>query len=134
MSDRTDGTREATDFAGRYATLLRPAIAEIAEREVAGGADALAEARAYAERGKPEFVLAYLLAANIPEADRREVFALAHERRARNTEERAVAFDRQFRRPFPLLRDDAARDRTAARQIRAGRAITQGRGRALPAG
>lgn len=120
------------DFDSQYQPLLKAVFAEIARKEQQGGADLGEKARFYAERGKPDFVLAYLLAGALSQAQKREIFAYAHEQRAAYIERRAREFDRQFHRPFPLLHTEAAKDRTLARQIRAGRPISKGMGRQLP--
>lgn len=120
------------DFATLYRPLLREAFVAIVRDNVAQGGDAIAQARDYAERGKPDFALGYLLVADLPDAEKRAIFAAAHERRAANTERRAGEFDRQFHRPFPLLNDDAARDRALARQIRAGHKVDLIAGSQLP--
>ncbi|HEX8035532.1 MAG TPA: hypothetical protein VF510_16865, partial [Ktedonobacterales bacterium] len=97
-----------------------------------GGASVEEQAREYAERGKPDFALAYLLESALPDGEKREVLAHAYERRAALTEQRAREFDRQFHRPFPLLFAEARKDRGAARQVRTGGAIRPGVSRQLP--
>jgi hypothetical protein len=119
-------------FDEQYRPLLRKAFVAIVERETQAGEKPAAQARMYAERGKPDFTLAYLLVTELPDAEKREVYAAAHERRAALTEQRARQFSREFARPFPFLFTDAAKDRALARQIRAGRAIARGAGRQLP--
>jgi hypothetical protein len=115
-----------------YRSLLRPAIDEIAQKLVESGADAAEQARTYSERGKPDFALAYLLVANLPDEEKCALYALAHERRAAYIEQKARQFDRQFARPFPLLFQEAAKDRALARKIRAGQSVSPGVGRSLP--
>jgi hypothetical protein len=115
-----------------YRSLLRPAIDEIAQREVERGADAAEQARMYTERGKPDFALAYLLLADLPDEEKRAFYAQSHERRAAYIEQKARQFDRQFARPFPLLYQEAAKDRALARKIRAGQSVSPGVGRRLP--
>jgi hypothetical protein len=128
-----NGASESTpSFETLYRSLLRPAIGEIVEREVAGGADAAEQAREYTERGKPDFVLAYLLLAGLPDGEKFAFYAQAHERRSAYIEQKARQFDREFHRPFPLLFQEAAKDRALARRIRAGQSITPGAGRQLP--
>lgn len=80
-------------------------------------------ADAYAEQGKPEFALAYLLLADVTDDVKRDILARAYEQRAAFSEEKADAFDRQFHRPFPLIRLEAQKDRLAAQQVRQGRRI-----------
>ncbi len=124
--------QELPDFDSQYRPLLKEVFSEIARKEQQGGADLNEQARLYAERGKPDFVLAYLLAGSLSQAQKREIFAYAHEQRAAYIERRAREFDQQFHRPFPLLNTEAAKDRALARQIRAGRPIHKGVGRQLP--
>jgi hypothetical protein len=119
-------------FDGQYQPLCKAVFVGLAREALAQGADPAERADYYAARGKPDFTLAYLLVAPLSDAVKRDVLARAHERRAELTEERAREFDRRFHRPFPMLRDDAARDRAAARQIRAGKAVKPGLGRAVP--
>jgi hypothetical protein len=121
-----------TSFDRLYRPLLRPAIGEIVQQEVAGGADPAEQAREYTERGKPDFVLAYLLLAEAPDDEKRVLYAQAHERRSAFIERKARQFDREFHRPFPLLFQEAAKDRALARRIRAGQSISPGAGRQLP--
>ncbi|HLY31481.1 MAG TPA: hypothetical protein VKQ36_10660, partial [Ktedonobacterales bacterium] len=95
------------DFASHYGLQAREALVEVVNADLATGADALEQARAYAERGKPDFVLAYLLSPaldrSLSDADKRELYALAHERRADYIEQRARAFASAYHRDFPLL-------------------------------
>jgi len=98
---------------------------------LAQGGDPDERARQYAERGKPDFALAYLLAGSLADNQKRDVPAHAYDRPAETTEARAREFDGRFHRPFPLLFSAAANDRAAARTIRAGRPIRRA-GRALP--
>jgi hypothetical protein len=128
-----NGAKESTlSFEALYHPLLRPAIGEIAERELARGTDAAKMAREYTERGKPDFVLAYLLLADLPDDEKLSLYARAHERRSAYIEQKARQFDREFHRPFPLLFQEAAKDRALARRIRAGQSISPGAGRQLP--
>jgi hypothetical protein len=122
----------AADFDAQYRPLLREVFVEMVRQDLLGGDDAAEQARAYAERGKPDFVLAYLLVSDLTDAEKREIYAHAHERRAALTEQRARQFSQEFNRPFPLLFTDAAKDRSLARQIRSGRAVQRGAGRQLP--
>ncbi|HEX3271918.1 MAG TPA: hypothetical protein VHR15_14805 [Ktedonobacterales bacterium] len=128
-----NGAGESTpSFAALYRPLLRPAIGEIVEREVAEGANSAEKASEYTERGKPDFVLAYLLLADLPDGEKLALYAQAHERRSAYIEQKARQFDREFHRPFPLLFQEAAKDRALARRIRAGQSISPGSGRQLP--
>ena len=131
MADQP-AAQEPPDFDSQYRPLLKEVFGEIARKDQQNGVDLDEEARLYAERGKPDFVLAYLLAGDLSQAQKREIFAYAHEQRAAYIERRAREFDQQFHRPFPLLQTEAAKDRTLARQIRAGRPISKGAGRQLP--
>jgi hypothetical protein len=127
----------AHDGAGRsFATLYSPLAKEVFHRlvgeAVADGSDPDERAREYAELGKPDFALAYLLAGKLADEQRREVLARAYERRAETTEVRAREFDSRFHRPFPMLFTEATNDRAIARKVRAGRPVLPGAGRALP--
>ena len=132
MTSDTPGTPSLPDFAALYASQAREAIRTLARDALAGGADAPAQARDYAERGKPDFTLAYLLESALPDDEKRALYATAFERRATLTEGRAREFDAQFHRPFPLLTSDAAQDRGRARQVREGKRLGKGAGKQLP--
>ena len=119
-------------FAAQCHALTKAVFANVVRDELARGSDADEQARRYAERGKPDFTLAYLLAGVLPDDERRALLARAFERRAALTEERAREFDRKFHRPFPMLFNDAANDRATARQIRAGKRIRPETVRQLP--
>jgi hypothetical protein len=108
-------------FAELYTPLLKDVFARMAREQLEQGADALTRANEYAEKGKPEFVLAYLLLVEAADEVKRSIFAYAYERRARLSEEKAEAFSRQFHRPFPLIKTEAQKDRMAANQVRQGR-------------
>ncbi len=112
-----------TDFAELYRRLLKDVFLEQAHKQVDEGADALTLADAYAEEGKPEFALAYLLLTNLSDEAKRDIFAHSYERRALLSDEKAASFDRQFNRPFPLIKLEAQKDRTAAQQIRQGKRV-----------
>lgn len=129
MSEPSD---DSQSFDATYRTLTREAITNIVSGEVEGGCDPVERARDYAERGKPDFALAYLLASALPDDEKREVFAHAYERRSSITAQRAAEFDRKFHREFPLLHNDAAKDRATARQIRAGKVVRKGTDRHIP--
>lgn len=124
--------KPTTSFDTLYRSLLRPAIDEIVARELSAGADPAEQAQTYTERGKPDFALAWLLVTNLPDEEKRALYALAHERRAAYIEQKARQFDRQFARPFPLLFQEAAKDRALARRIRTGQSISPGAGKQLP--
>lgn len=123
---------EFEEFNAQYQPLCKEVFIGLARESLAQGGDAAERACHYAARGKPDFALAYLLASTLPDDEKRDVLAKAHERRAELTDERARDFDKRFHRPFPMLRNDATQDRAAARQIRAGKAIRPGLSRAVP--
>lgn len=116
----------ADTFAELYAPLLKEVFTAQAQKDLAQGADGIAHARAYAEQGKPEFVLAYLLLIEEPEEVKRELLAHAYEQRAMLSEHKAEELDQQFHRPFPLIKLEAQKDRAAARQVRQGRRVRTG--------
>ena len=108
-------------FAELYRGQLKDIFLERAQHELEQGADAFMSADAYAEQGKPDFTLAYLLFLNSDDEVKKDILARAYERRAIISEEKAEAFDQQFHRPFPLIKLEAQKDRMAAQQIRQGR-------------
>ncbi len=110
-------------FAEQYASLVKAAFAEQVNRDAAAAQDLVARAREYAERGKPEFVLAYLVVADLPDAEKRALLADAFERRAESAERYAAAMDAEHHRPFPLIGIEARKDRSMARQVRQGKMI-----------
>jgi hypothetical protein len=110
-------------FAELYTPLLKEVIAQKAREQLEQGADALAYAHEYAEKGKPEFVLAYLLQIEATDEVKRGIYAYAYERRAKLSEEKAQSFSRQFHRSFPLIKTGAQKDRLAANQVRQGQEI-----------
>jgi len=128
----TTDTPGQPDFATLYASQAREAIRALARQALASGAEAQAQARDYAQRGKPDFTLAYLLESALPDDEKRTLYAEAFERRATLTEGKAREFDAQFHRPFPLLTSDAAQDRGRARQVREGKRLGKGAGKQLP--
>jgi len=107
-------------FEEQFAPLLKEVFTAQAREQLQQGADGLALAHSYAEQGKPDFALAFLLLAGIPDDEKREVLAQAYEQRARFSEEKARQFDRQFHRSFPLIKLEAQKDRRLARAIRSG--------------
>ncbi len=109
-------------FEEQYAPLLKEVFTTHAQEQLQQGADGLALARSYAEQGKPDFALAFLLLVNIPDDEKREVLAQAYEQRAHFSEEKARQYDRQFHRSFPLIKLEAQKDRRTARAIRGDRA------------
>ncbi|HVB75464.1 MAG TPA: hypothetical protein VNE38_18100 [Ktedonobacteraceae bacterium] len=105
-------------FEEQYAPTLNEVFTTHARQQLQQGVDGLATARDYAERGKPDFALAFLLLLDIPEDEKREVLARAYERRARLSDEKAKQLDKQFHRPFPLIKLEAQKDRVTANAIR----------------
>lgn len=110
-------------FEKLYAPLLKEVFTTKAQQMLSAGADGLITARAYAEQGKPEFVLAFLLLIDLPEGEKRELFAHAYERRAILSEQKAEQLNLQFHRPFPLIKLEAQKDRLSARSIREGKRV-----------
>jgi len=114
-------------FEALYAPRLKKVFTEQAQQQIAQGADPLNSANMYAEMGKPDFALAFLLLVKRPEEEKRETLAHAYERRAALAEEKANQYNVQFHRPFPLIKLEARRDLRAAQAIRQGRPIPEER-------
>lgn len=129
---RAESGGEAGSFAKQYAPLAKEVFRKIATDALDEGKNPEELARRYADMGKPDFALAFLLASQLPDGAKREVYAHAYQQRASRTEQRARDFDRMYHRPFPLLLTDAANDRGAARKVLAGQALNPGAGRQLP--
>jgi hypothetical protein len=110
-------------FEELYAPQLKDVFKAHAQQQLDRGADGLASSRDYAEQGKPEFTLAFLLLMDLPEDQKRELLAHAYERRATLSEEKAQQLNIQFHRPFPLIKLEAQKDRIAARSIRQGKHV-----------
>ena len=110
-------------FEKLYTPLLKEVFNTKAREMLAGGTDGLSIARAYAEQGKPEFVLAFLLQIELPDDEKRLLFAHAYERRAVLSEQKAEQLNLQFHRPFPLIKLEAQKDRMIARSIREGKRV-----------
>lgn len=111
-------------FMELYASLLKNDVFTLQAREnIAQGADGLTCALAYAEQGKPEFALAYLLLIDRNDAEKQEILAVSYDQRAKISEQKAELFDLQFHRPFPLIKLEAQKDRLVAQQIRQGRRV-----------
>ena len=119
-------------FDAQFRAQNKAVFRELVSRDVFAGGDPVERAHAYAERGKPEFVLAYLLVTDLPDAEKRELYAHAHDRRAQISDQKADELDQRFHRPFPLVRLEASKDRATAQRIRAGGALRPGLGRPLP--
>lgn len=110
-------------FAELYSSTLKEVFLELARKQLVEGGDGLTFADAYAEQGKPEFALAYLLLTELADEVKYDIFARAYEQRALLAEEKAEQFDHQFHRPFPLVKLEAQKDRLAAQQVRQRRRI-----------
>ena len=110
-------------FAELYSGQLKDVFVEHARQDLEQGADLFMCADTYAEQGKPDFTLAYLLLLQVDDAVKRDILAYAYERRADLSDEKAQDLDRQFHRPFPLIKLEAHKDRMAAQQVRQGRRI-----------
>jgi len=110
-------------FEELYAQQLKDVFKTQAQQQIEQGADALASSRAYAEQGKPEFTLAFLLLIDLPEGEKRELLAHSYERRAVLSEKKAQQLDIQFHRSFPLIKLEAQKDRQVARSIRQGKEV-----------
>lgn len=114
---------EIMPFNEQYGALVREAFRMYATKLQANGEDLTTQARVDAERGKPDLALAVLCLVEMDDDEKREVLAHAFERRAALMEAAAVAMEAEHSRPFPLITIEARKDRTMARQVRAGRAI-----------
>lgn len=110
-------------FESLYAPALKAVFTEQAREQIARGAEAFSSAQAYAELGKPDFALAFLLLTEQAEEEKRETLAHAYERRAALAEEKANTYSQQFHRPFPLIKLEARRDLQTAQAVRQGRPI-----------
>lgn len=110
-------------FAELYSQHTKEVFLEYARQQMAQGNDGLTSASHYADLGKPDFTLAFLLLSEGAEDVKREILAHAYEQRAKFSEEKAESFDKQFHRPFPMIKVEAQKDRTTARQVREGRRI-----------
>jgi hypothetical protein len=110
-------------FAELYGPSSKEVFMEHARKELERGGDGLTYADMYAEQGKPDFALAYLLLIDVADDVKRDILARSYEQRAALSEEKAEALDRQFHRPFPLIKLEAQKDRMAAQQVRQQRRI-----------
>jgi hypothetical protein len=110
-------------FEELYASQLKDVFKTHAQQQLDQGGDGLTSSLAYAEQGKPEFTLAFLLLIDLPEDEKRELLAHAYERRATLSEEKAQQLNIKFHRPFPLITLEAQKDRQAARSIRHGKRV-----------
>lgn len=110
-------------FSELYEPLLKDVFTTRAQQKLEQGADGLECARAYAEQGKPDFTLAYLLLIPAEEDLKFELLARSYEQRAFLSEQKAEEFDRKFDRPFPLIKLEAQKDRASAQQVREGKRV-----------
>ena len=108
-------------FEELYAQQLKDVFKTQAQEQLEQGADPLTFCHAYAEQGKPEFTLAFLLHVDLPEDEKRELLAHSYECRATLSEMKAKQLDIQFHRTFPLIKLEAQKDRQVARSIRQGK-------------
>jgi hypothetical protein len=106
-----------------YREGLKDIFLEMAQQQLEQGADGLTCADAYAEQGKPDFTLAYLLLIEVSDDVKRAILARAYEQRASISEDKAREFSARFHRSFPMIHEEAQRDRTAAQHIRQGQRI-----------
>jgi hypothetical protein len=112
----------ATNFDDQHRALVNDTFRELAQKAIAGGADPADLAQVYSEKGKPDFALAYLLASNLPDQEKRDILASAYENRAAQSEQWAKDSEARYSRPFPLVHLEAQKDRANARSLRAGKA------------
>ena len=110
-------------FEELYAQQLKDVFKTQAQQQIEQGADALASSRAYAEQGKPDFTLAFLLHVDLPDEEKHELLAHSYERRAALSEKKAQQLDIQFHRSFPLIKLEAQKDRQLASSIRQGKEV-----------
>lgn len=116
----------SSSFDELYRNTLNTVFLDRARQQLEQGVDGLACADAYADQGKPDFVLAHLLLVDAPDELKRDILARAYERRAELTDEKAATFDQQFHRPFPLVKLEAQKDRMCAQQVRQQKRIRRG--------
>ena len=113
-------------FQDLYADLLNTVFLERARQQLTQGEDGMTCANTYADQGKPDFTLAYLLLVDGPEEMKCEILARAYERRAILCDEKAAEFDQLYHRPFPLIKLEAQKDRMSAQQVRQGKKVRRG--------
>ena len=114
-------------FESLYKPLLKEVFTEQVREQMARGAEAVPAARMYAELGKPDFVLAFLLLSEQSEEEKCAVFARAYERRAELSTAKANEYSMKFHRPFPLMKLEARKDLQAAQVIRQGQPLAEDR-------
>lgn len=122
MSQPSEGAAMPT-FNTQYGELVKEVFRAHVAQQHPTASDLLELARTAGARGKPDFVLAYLIVLDLADDAKRELLAQAFERRAELTEQKAAALDAEHHRPFPLLGVEARKDRTMARQVRQGKMI-----------
>src|SRR5579871_5673603 len=66
---------EKPAFDAQYGPLVKDAFRDQVARDRAGGADLAERARHYVARGKPDFVLAYLVETDLGDGEKRELLA-----------------------------------------------------------
>jgi hypothetical protein len=110
-------------FAELYRTLTKDVFLDLARQQMEQGADGLLVADTYAEQGKPDFALAYLLLIEISDEVKRDIFARSYEQRALISEQKAIELSQKHHRSFPLIQVEAQKDRVAARQVRQGKPV-----------
>ena len=113
-------------FHDLYVDLLNAVFLERARQQLAQGEDGLTCANTYADQGKPDFALAYLLLVDCPEEMKRDILARAYEHRATFYDSKANEFDQLYHRPFPLIKLEAQKDRMSAKQVRQGQKVRRG--------
>jgi hypothetical protein len=113
----------SNSFSDLYSKMLKDVFLDLARQQLEQGADALICADAYAEQGKPDFTLAYLLLIDASDDVKRDIFARSYEQRATLSEQKANDFSLQFHRAFPMIKVEAQKDRQAAQQIRQGKRV-----------
>lgn len=113
-------------FAELYREQLKDVFLDLARQQLEQGSDGLTCADAYAEQGKPDFALAYLLLTEVSDEVKRDIFARSYEQRALLSEQKAEEFSIKFHRPFPMMKLEAQKDRVAARNVRQGQRVDKG--------
>jgi len=103
-----------------YSGLIKDVFLDLARQQLEQGVDGLTCANAYADQGKIDFALAYLLLSEAPENVKRDTLAHAYERHATLSDEKVEDFARQYHRSFPLIKLEAQKDRLSAQQVRQG--------------
>ena len=122
MPDNSTKPTPAASFDDQHRALVKDTFRELAQKAIEGGADPTDLAQVYSEKGKPEFVLAYLLESDLPDQEKRDILASAYETRAAQSEQWARDSEARYSRPFPLVHMEAQKDRANARSLRAGKA------------